>query len=222
MSPLRPLIAASLLAFPLLAQANLIVNGSFEVPAVGSGTFGNVGVGGSIGVGAWTVVGAPGAVALVSGAYTESGVLFPAQDGAQWLDMTGSNTNAGTGVRQSIATMAGQSYALSFYIGNLTTGGGLGTTSSIEVFAGGSSLGIFTHTGGSATLLDWKQFSTSFVATGASTVIDFFNRDGDNSNGLDNVVIESAGTAVVPVPAALPLLATGLGLLGFFARRRRA
>lgn len=39
---------------------------------------------------------------------------------------------------------------------------------------------------------------------------------------FDILNVESAATTVVPVPAALPLMAAGLGLFGLFARRRRS
>lgn len=44
---------------------------------------------------------------------------------------------------------------------------------------------------------------------------DFFN------GGVDNVVYSAGGSTVVPLPAALPLMAGGLGLLGLMGWRRK-
>ena len=44
-----------------------------------------------------------------------------------------------------------------------------------------------------------------------------FISDGSNAFEFDNVSANA-----VPIPAALPLFGTGLGLLGLLARRRRA
>jgi hypothetical protein len=46
-----------------------------------------------------------------------------------------------------------------------------------------------------------------------------------NDLGLDNVSLVGAGTSAVPLPAALPLFATGLvglGLLGWRRKRKAA
>ncbi len=43
----------------------------------------------------------------------------------------------------------------------------------------------------------------------------------DISGGCEDCVTFTTGTAAVPVPAALPLFATGLGVLGFVGWRRR-
>jgi hypothetical protein len=226
MPSLRRVIAGALLAFPLSAQANLILNGSFEEPPVFVGSFISVGAGDPIG--AWTVVQPGNLVALISGAFAPAGISLAAQDGSQWVGMTGVEGSGGAGVQQIIATAVGQTYSLSFHVGNLVAQDFRGLTSSVEVFADGASLGIFTNMAGSATELHWQRYDTSFIASGAATAIAFYNRDDrltDWFNGLDNVTIEAVGTTVVPLPAALPLLAAGLGvfgLLGFGRRQERS
>jgi hypothetical protein len=58
--------------------------------------------------------------------------------------------------------------------------------------------------------------TTEIAASNTTTPITFNIRE---------VTMDVTGTlrpTVIPVPAALPLLVTGLGLLGFLARRRRA
>ena len=63
------------------AQANLIVNGSFETPVVPVGSFTNFGSG-STGITGWTVIGPE--ASIVSGTFSQNGLNFPAQDGVQW------------------------------------------------------------------------------------------------------------------------------------------
>ena len=58
--------------------------------------------------------------------------------------------------------------------------------------------------------------------TGVQTVsIEFLNFGEGASGAIDNIVVEPT-IAPIPVPAALPLLAAGLGGLAFLGRRRRA
>jgi hypothetical protein len=73
-----------------------------------------------------------------------------------------------------------------------------------------------------ATGLSWELFTHTFIAS-ATTTLAFLNGDpgDDNSNGLDNVVLIDLGPAATPLPAALPLFATGLGALGLLGWRRK-
>src|SRR5437870_10662759 len=96
--------------------ANLLKNGGFEQPVVPVGGFEFFATGATFAH--WTVVGAPGNVAIFSGSYTENGFSFPAKSGAQWLDLTG-NSNAAAGVSQTLPTTSGTQYKLAFSVGNV-------------------------------------------------------------------------------------------------------
>lgn len=206
------------------ASANLITNGSFETPVVPPGSFILVTPGSSFD--GWTVAGAPGNVAPISGLFTSFGLSFTAQDGAQWLDLTGLS-NTATGVQQTVVTDVGTIYDLSFWVGNQVNPTGIyGISSSIEVFAGGVALGTATNTGGTGTTTqNWEQFFLSFTATSPLTTIEFLNRDAsnDNTNGLDNIVLLAQGSpqpTIIPEPGSLSLFAVSLIALKVVRRRK--
>ena len=135
---LTGLTAAGLLttfcSLPL--RADSITNGSFETPVVPVGGFTNL-ASGSTGITGWTVVGAAGGVSIVSGSFSQNGISFPAENGVQWLDLTGDGTNSNEGVQQTFATTSGTEYTLSFWVGNVYNPGGIfGTTSTVDVRLG--------------------------------------------------------------------------------------
>ena len=79
----------ALTAYP--ASAQVILNGSFEVPLVPNGSFTNF-PGGSTAITGWTVVGVDSAV--TSGTFMQSGITFQAQAGNQWIDLAGVTSNS--------------------------------------------------------------------------------------------------------------------------------
>jgi hypothetical protein len=204
----------------------LILNGSFESPTVTAGGFTDFAVGSSL-LTDWTVFGpASTNVSIVSGTFAQGGVTFEAEDGAQWLDLTGDGSNSSEGVSQSVATMPNHKYALSYFIGNTTGGGIFGTTSTVNVLLNGAP--TFSHTNSAVNLtgLTWEQFTDDFVATGASTTVAFENGDppSDNSNGLDNVALIDLGlvTTPVPEPGSFAIFGASLALLALRRRTPRA
>lgn len=220
--PLKIVFAVVILSsLALPARANLITNGSFETPTVPVGGFTNF-ISGSTGITGWTVTGPE--VSVVSGSYTSFGLTFPAEDGTQWLDLTGDASNAVEGVKQTIATTSGVTYDLSYFVGNqVNPGGPYGTTSTVDVLVDGSVIQKSTNSKGiGATIQVWQQFMTSFTATSSSTTVEFLNGDlaSDNTNGLDNVVVVQGPTlTATPEPSTFTLFA--LALCGFLVLRKR-
>jgi hypothetical protein len=214
------ILVVGMLVLPVFcAHAGLIENGSFETPTVNVGSWGDYGSG-STAITGWTVVGCCG-VSLVSGTFVSGSYSFPAEDGQQFLDLTGDQSNSLEGVEQTVATTPGVSYTLSFYVGNIS-GGTFGASSSVEVLLGGiggTALGTVTNSD-PGTTLSWEQYSFQFTATGSSTTIDFMNQDPsyDDNNGLDNVQLTQS--AETPEPGTLSLLGGGL-LIGLGRWRRR-
>jgi hypothetical protein len=71
--------------------------------------------------------------------------------------------------------------------------------------------------GGSPATIDQDTFTINVMApTTGGNQGDNNNNQGDNNNNQGN-----ADPAVTPLPAALPLFATGLGALGLLGWRRK-
>jgi hypothetical protein len=180
--------AGLILPTTALASTNLIRDGGFEKPAVGAGSFQGFSTGQSFSH--WTVVGATGNLAIVSGTFTQNGFSFPAKSGHQWLDLTGVS-NSATGVAQTMSTSPGSNHTLSFAVGNVYDPTGIfGVTSTVEVFVNGSLVATDTNSrGAGSTSMVWQTFHVTFTAASASTTIQLINGDpgNDTLNGLDAV-----------------------------------
>jgi len=217
---LIPLVAGALtLSHP--ASAGVLFADGFESPVVTPGAFQNFNTGTTFGP--WTVVGPQ--VSIVSTTFTQNGISFVAQQGNQWLDLTGDGANStADGVKTTLATTIGQAYNLSFYVGNVVDPGPngiFGTSSTVDVLVNGSMALAATNSAGTGSAsLVWQQFSLAGVATTNSTTFAFLNGDpsGDNSNGLDNIVIT---TGAVPEPSTWAMMILGFVGLGFMAYRRK-
>jgi hypothetical protein len=181
-------VVAGLLA-PTAAWAttNLIHNGGFEKPVVPAGSFQAFSTGQTFKH--WTVMGASGNVAIVSGTFTQNGFSFPAKSGKQWLDLTGTS-NTPTGVSQAVATTPNATYTLRFSVGNVYDPTGIfGTTSTVNVFVNGTHKLTATNALHATPTQAWQSFTLHFTTTSATTTIAFVNGDppNDTNNGLDAI-----------------------------------
>jgi hypothetical protein len=206
-------LCVSLLA-ATAADANLLTNGSFE-----SGAFVNQGAdtmslaAGSTVITGWTVV--TDTTAWI-GPTNPFGLS--ASDGSYFLDLT--NYQAGApfaGMTQTIATLPGAVYALSFDLGSSTF---WGRPDGITASAGGTSLPFSAPPTG--TNNDWQHVSMLFTASSASTAVTLQGLSGVNYIGLDNASVELISVAAVPEPGTWCLMLAGLGAAAATARRRRS
>ncbi|HEX2826146.1 MAG TPA: DUF642 domain-containing protein [Burkholderiales bacterium] len=214
MKKLSALFLAALLT-PFAASAALI-NGSFETPGIGSG-FAPVGPGDPSIVG-WTVIGSH--VLLIHDTYTEPGLAFSAQHGDQSLDLTGLGNAGFGGVQQSVATTAGATYTLTFFVGNQDDSKPNYTLdSAVNLFIDGSLMGTFVNPNSTPGDLNWLQFTFPVIAASNSTTIAFVSATppGDNMAGLDNVSFTA-----VPEPGTLALMGAAFAALGLSRRRKDA
>ena len=163
-------------------------NGSFESPRVPPGGFTPFTVGDTTSIFGWAVVGTTGKnVFIGSTTLCDPGppkVCYPAEDGKQFLDLTGAGSNDTEGVETypPLTTFSGEYYQLSYWVGNVSIGGPYGTSSTVQVYVNGTLLSTDTNSMSSPVdssgtyYLVWQQFIHVFQA-GASTRIKFLNGD---------------------------------------------
>ncbi len=214
----------ALSASPSFAATNIVVDPGFENAPAPAGSYTTYGFGQTFG--GWTVVGAdPTNSSLVlSSTYAEPGVAFPAHSGANSVDLTAAgNTGPTNGIFQNLSTAIGQTYDVSFWLGNATGAVGGGNTpfyalpSSVTLTIGGGIGELFTNSAVTLGSVNWQRYTTSFTATGLTTQLLFTNSTpgADNYAGLDDVSVSAA-----PEPGTWLMMILGFGMVGSALRLR--
>lgn len=212
----KKLLLAALFAAPFLATAgpvNLVTNGSFEDVSAAAGVQ-------SQAAGSWsTYASLPGWNGNPAGIEVRNGVAGTAGDGSSFVELdAGSNS----GMWQSLVTVPGQSYLLSFLYSPRPGVSDAANTNDIAISWNGTLLDQIGGAGGAAH--NWLEYS--FLVTGTGTDVLRFNAAGrsDSLGGsLDRVsVVGTGGNAtVVPEPASLALVMTALVGGGLLRRQRK-
>ena len=183
------------------AATNLIPNGSFEAQVLPTGGATYFYQGSITG---WNTYSSWRGIGLFNNAYQ------PVADGLNALQFE----VPGDYISQSFATVAGQSYDLSYMLSSYQDGGspyhsGLRVTvGNQDVFAADNPTNVF------------QQRTLSFTALSSTTTLKFLSVGNYNQDyaQLDKVSVTSA----VPEPETYAMLLAGLGLVGAAVKRRKA
>jgi hypothetical protein len=185
------------------AQAsNYFEGGDFLLPIPLAGSYDLVPTTERYGV--WRVVGESGNVAYVSGSYVHNGFSFPAETSPTtnpWVNLAGlSRTKTGV-AHYPVATTVGQSYKLTFYVGNVVDPSGYyGTSSTVLVYENSKLLMTAVNSDGEgSTRQNWKAFSVTFSADAPFTTIAMVNGDPPNDRhcGIDHVQLAPVNSGTI-------------------------
>jgi len=185
------------------ANTNLIKNGSFEHLGAGVAdlTSGN-----------WSIYASlPGWTGGANGIEVRDNVAGTAFAGNNFVEL---DTNANSSMSQTVQTIAGQTYKLTFEYESRP--GVDASSQGLQVDFGGVKLGSVDK----QYTADWTKKTYTFIGTGGAETLTFKAIGTSDSLGtsLDKVRLVSA----VPEPETYGMLLAGLGLIGFMARRRKA
>ncbi len=171
---------------PSVWAATLVANGSFES---GSFTFGGDGgadlAPSSTAISGWTIFTNHIAPLRTGNAY---GIV--AEEGDVSLDLQGySDSSPFGGLQQTINTVAGEGYELSFWVGVDNDSSIAVGPATVTAIAGSASQQFTNTLTGQGN--QWEQFQLDFTAAGSSTVISLVGTStaGGAYIGLDNVVV---------------------------------
>ncbi len=202
------LIFASLLCSP--SYADIIQNGSFENSTTNPGGYFVTLSAGNTQITGWTVLGD-------TIDYMDSLTTWDASDGSRSLDLNGNGLG---GVEQSINTVIGNTYKVTFDLAGNHTNlvlkemnvNAIGETTQTQSF---SFVTIGDHDDRN---MDWVTESWTFTADDTITKLQFISTiTGNAGPALDNVRVENM--SVVPLPGAFLLGLIGMGIAGIKTRK---
>ena len=210
--------AGAMLGVTAVAEAASFTNGSFEIGTlINTATFDSLSSGDSTSIPGWLVGGIYPAGVDYIGGYWQPGA------GDRSIDLSGSTQGDGQmwgSIAQTFDTTPGQTYQVSFLLaGNPDNGP---TVKTVDLFVDLTSYGTrtFDVTGKTRSNMGWVTESFLFTAVSNSETITFRSDPTDN-NTFFGPALDNVSVTAVPLPAALPLFASGLAGLGWLGRRRR-
>ena len=179
---------------PVTPSAELIANGNFERSGDAAG-FGTRPTG-------WTGTGD-------GGLDTDPGY---APDGLGYYALGGWSNAVGSTLEQTITTVAGQTYTLTFTSGLAYLDGAIPAGAKLQIDALNGATVLQTKTLSFDPVVGFATYSITFVATGPSSTIRFKDASaagqGNFDIGIDNVSVKAGGT-VTPPPVSAQLIANG-------------
>jgi hypothetical protein len=134
------------------------------------------------------------------------------------LDLNGNtNGNPQDAISQTITTVAGKTYNLSFYYSNNSYASPQPAEATVSI--NGSSFNIF-HGGATPTDMNWFFSTGNFTAISNSTTLTFTETDTSPCcNG--GIALDNVSVTAVPEPATWGMMILGFMGVGFMAYRRK-
>jgi hypothetical protein len=216
--------AAALSVISSGAHANVLTNGSLEGPTgfVDNANHAMLLNVGSTAINGWTVIGNGTVLWAGPGSLAYMGNLGPST-GNYFVDLTGlTNIEPAAGLSQSITTIAGEQYALSFDFEGRNDSTPVGITAA----ATGVASQNFTTNAFPPSAYGNATWTFTAAVTGTTTISlsGYLAGLGGYDISLDNVDLEltrAAAPATTPLPSSWLMLLSGLAGFGFVAHRRQ-
>lgn len=141
-----------------------------------------------------------------------------AHSASSFIDLTGGKDTNGRGfdlsISQTLATVAGETYEVSFWLLNDGTYSNNQSAMVLVDFDGTSQLAVASATG------TWMQYTLTFTAVDASSTLSF--NAATTNTALQLLGLDDVSVAVsVPEPESYALFLAGLAAVGASARRRK-
>lgn len=202
----RMLLAAALSAsIASSANAALVINGGFEDGPATGGTFTTL-FAGDTSITGWEVT--AGSIDYIGGYWQAAG-------GTHSIDLAG--VSLGT-ISQTISTIAGQWYEVSFFVSKNPDGGADERTGTVSF--DGTILPFAYSAPTSLADMNWVEYTYQFLATDSSTILSFA---ADPTAGCCyGPALDEVAVAAVPEPSTWAMLLLGFGAVGYGLRRRRS
>jgi choice-of-anchor C domain-containing protein len=198
-------LAISAAGSPATAAVNLITNGSFELGSFTAAPFDTLGSGSGAMTG-WTIGGH--SIDWI-GSYWQPG------DGARSVDLSG---DAPGSVSQTIATVGGQTYTVSFLLAGNPDGPP--ETKDIVVNVGGVDYNFFfPQSPNTKPSMGWTPVSFNFLATDTNETITFSSNIVTNNTAY-GPALDLVSVSAVPEASTWAMMLLGFAGVGFLAYRR--
>jgi hypothetical protein len=183
-----------------LAGPNLIVNGGFEAPVIGTVSYAIFPA-----IPGWTST-------FGDGIEIQRWIAGTPYEGNQFVEL---DSNSSSNMYQDIATDSGKTYQLSFAYSPRP--GVSAASNNINIYWDGNLLDSLTGNGAGDTV--WTVYSYAVEASGQASRLEFRDMGYSDSLGgyLDDVQLNCS---VVPAPGALLLGSMGMGFVGWLRRSR--
>jgi hypothetical protein len=205
------LLVWTCLASSMQGQGNLLVNGSFEQPAINF----EDNVTGSFSFPGWTGFSTGSGVDGNAGIVAGVNYGLAPYDGNQDFSFNGMNPPAGTYIEQTFSTTPGGEYSVAYAIGRNNGFPDQALTLEAQIF--GSSGQIALQISSPPATVGWLLESFDFVADSDTSTIQFTDISASNPNTDLNIDAVSVAS-VVPEPDCRALLLLGLGGAGGLKR----